>query len=174
MTTSPIEVRRIRVDEWFRLREIRLEALADAPGAFITTLSEAEAQPDTVWRERARSGAFGGNQTTMLAIDGERTVGMAIGVLRPSLSRDVAPIVSVFVSPPLRGRGVGEALVVAVERWAWEQGAVRTSLWVVDTNDAARRFYERIGYRATRDRQKITVPPVRWETCLVKDLTPSG
>lgn len=169
-----VEVRRIRTDEWLKLREIRLEALADTPEAFITTLAEAETYPDDVWKDRARSGALGGLQTTMIAVDGEHTVGMAIGLLRPAVTREVVPIVSVFVSPSVRRRGVGEGLVVGVERWARAQGAVRTSLWVVDTNDAARRFYEGIGYRATLDRQKITVAPVRWETRLVKELGPAG
>lgn len=58
-----------------------------------------------------------------------------------------------------------------VEGWARSKGVGLTSLWVVDGNDAARRFYEQLGYAATLDRQKISVPPVRWETRLVKDLS---
>jgi len=165
-----VEVRRIRSDEWGPLRAIRLEALADTPTAYITTLADAENFPDDLWRERAEKGAAGVDQATYLAFDGLAPVGMAVGLLRPDIRPDVVPIVSVYVSPSVRRSGVGDALMAGVEEWARTVGASSTSLWVVDGNDAARRFYESLGYRMTLDRQKIAQPPIRWETRLVKDL----
>lgn len=165
-----MEVRRIRSDEWGPLRAIRLEALADTPTAYITTLADAENFPDDLWRERAEKGAAGVDQATYLAFDGLAPVGMAVGLLRPDIRPHVVPIVSVYVSPSVRRSGVGDALMAGVEEWARTVGASSTSLWVVDGNDAARRFYESLGYRMTLDRQKIAQPPIRWETRLVKDL----
>jgi GNAT superfamily N-acetyltransferase len=168
MGDRAIEVRRVRAGEWRRLREVRLDALADSPGAFITTLAEARRFPDSLWRERATAGAHGDEQATMIAIEGTRTVGMAVGIDRSTVATGVVAIVSVFVSADVRHRGVGRSLMAAVEAWALGIGATTTSLWVVDGNDVARGFYESLGYTATLDRQRIDVPPVRWETRMVK------
>lgn len=170
MRSPRLEVRRIQPTEWKRLRSIRLEALADTPEAFITTLTEAEALPAASWRERARAGATGTAQATMIALDGDRTVGMAVGLLRGDTTKAVVSVVSVFVSRSVRRRGVGALLLRGVETWARDQGVSLTSLWVVDGNAEARSFYETVGYCSTLDRHKITVPPIRWETRFVKEL----
>ena len=158
----------MRAGEWRRLRDVRLDALADSPEAFITTLAEARSFPDSLWRDRATAGAYGDEQATMIAIEGTRTVGMAVGIDRSTVATGVVAIVSVFVSADVRHRGVGRSLMAAVEAWAEGIGATTTSLWVVDGNDVARGFYESLGYTATLDRQRIDVPPVRWETRMVK------
>jgi ribosomal protein S18 acetylase RimI-like enzyme len=46
-----------------------------------------------------------------------------------------------------RGRGVGQALMVAAEHDARSRGARRIVLDVLAANAGARRFYERLGYR---------------------------
>jgi GNAT superfamily N-acetyltransferase len=169
-----IEVRPIRSGEWEKLRYIRLEALTDSPDAFFTTRAEAETYPDSVWKDRAAMGALGGSQMTAIAIDGIVAVGMATGLLRADITPDVVPIVSVFVASSARRKGVGAAMLSVIEEWASGRGASQTSLWVVDSNDRARGFYESIGYRATTDRQKVPVPPDRYETRHVKTLIVAG
>jgi len=164
------EVRRIRSDEWTVLRDIRLEALADTPGAFSTTLEEAQAFPDTLWQDRASKGAVGGSQATMLAFEDDAAVGMAVGLLRPHISRHVAPIVSVYVSPGVRRRGVGEQLMDEVEAWAHRNGAITTSLWVAERNVTALMFYEGRGYEATTDRQEMSGTHAGCEIRMVKNV----
>ena len=46
-----------------------------------------------------------------------------------------------------RGRGVGAALPTAFEREGRSRGFTRATLLVRDTNDTARGFYERCGWR---------------------------
>lgn len=171
VTDGRPEVRQIRWHEWERLRSIRLEALNDTPDAYTETLPEAEAYPDSVWQVRATDGEVGNDQITMIAVDGHDTVGMAVGLLRPLMRSDVVPIVSVYVSGRARRSGIGFALMEGVEDWARSKDARGTSLWVVEDNTRAWRFYESLGYVATLDRQKIMVPPVRWETRMVKELS---
>ena len=166
-----IEVRRIAPGDERRLREIRIEALEDAPLAFITTAEEARAHPDDLWHRRVLAGSSGTDQATFLACAGEATVGMAIGLDRSDRAPGVVAVVSVFVSSSARRRGVGDALMSAVESWAMAIGATTTSLWVVDDNASARAFYENRGYRPTLDRQRITAPPQRWETRMYRTLT---
>jgi GNAT superfamily N-acetyltransferase len=169
-----IDVRRLRHDEWRHLRRIRLEALRDSPDAFFVPISEAESYPDLVWQDRASMAALGTSQVTAIAIEDATAVGMATGLLRADITPDVVPIVSVFVAQSARRRGVGAAMVSVVEEWAVGRGASQTSLWVVDTNAGAQRFYESIGYRATTDRQQVPVPPERYETRYTRTLTAAG
>jgi predicted GNAT family acetyltransferase len=53
----------------------------------------------------------------------------------------------VWVHPTLRGHGVGTAGMAAVVRGAQESIAPVVSLYVNDFNIAARRSYERVGFR---------------------------
>ena len=53
----------------------------------------------------------------------------------------------ISVAEEWRGRGVGQALMAAAERWARERGASRMVLDMSAENDGALRFYERLGYR---------------------------
>ena len=54
--------------------------------------------------------------------------------------------VSVRVSPPYEGLGVGRALCPEVERWAWQQGAVCLEAGVRDTLPASLAWAQRRGY----------------------------
>lgn len=167
---SSVVIRRVRTEDWRAIRALRLEMLLDSPLAFITTHAEAEALPDAVWIERC-SPTPDGTTATFAAFEGDDAVGMAVGVDRSRPGRRVVAVVSVYVSPALRRRGIAGRLMAEVEAWAADRGAGSTSLWVVDGNDGARRFYEERGYRPTLDRQRITAPPVRWERRMEKPLT---
>ena len=58
------------------------------------------------------------------------------------------PEINAFdVYPDWRDRGVGSALIAAAERMARERGDLGVVLGVEVSNDAARRLYERLGYR---------------------------
>ena len=48
-----MEARRAQAGDWKALRQLRLQALADAPDAFASTLEAEVAYPDEVWRQRA-------------------------------------------------------------------------------------------------------------------------
>jgi ribosomal protein S18 acetylase RimI-like enzyme len=56
-------------------------------------------------------------------------------------------VISMWVEPSARGRGIGRALLDAVVEWAKERDPSRAiRLSVTDGNDAARRLYERYGF----------------------------
>ena len=68
----------------------------------------------------------------------------------PALDDDLDPlrvwtIHNLHVSPELRGRNLGAALLDAATRAAAKAGAEAITLWVIEENAAARRFYERHG-----------------------------
>lgn len=57
---------------------------------------------------------------------------------------------NLYVVASHRGKGVGTALLEAAETQLVEDGADTVALEVMAGNDAARRFYERAGYRPHR------------------------
>jgi len=59
------------------------------------------------------------------------------------------------VDESARGQGVGELLMKAVTDLAHELGLNKISLNVVEANEGARRFYERLGYTTQRRGMEI-------------------
>jgi GNAT superfamily N-acetyltransferase len=113
------EIRRIRPQEGLQLRALRLSALRDAPMAFGSTFAREDAFPDSVWHERAASGASGTDRVTFIAEEGARWLGLATGLADDPANRGHAPmLVGMFVDRARRGTGVGGALIEAVATWA--------------------------------------------------------
>src|SRR3954449_1869374 len=130
-------VRRASADDWQRLRDLRLRALADSPDAFLTTLEEASVRTDDEWRAWSAS--------SVIFVDDAFT-GMAGGFVQED---GVPMLFGMWVAPERRGSGLAEALARAVVEWARALGAPRLVLWVAIGNAAAERFYERIGFVPT-------------------------
>ncbi len=132
-------IERLRPDDWQRFRRLRLSALRDAPDAFWTTYEQSLAQPESFWRDRLgtpRTAYF-----TTSADDG------LVGVGPDPSDETEAVIISMWVSPDARGQGVGERLARAAIDFARELGFPAVKLEVVDTNVAAIRLYERLGFK---------------------------
>jgi GNAT superfamily N-acetyltransferase len=155
-------VRATTLDDWQALREIRLQALRDAPDAFASTYAREIAFEPAEWHRRAtRDGSF-------LAFLPEVTpAGLAGGIEEEP---GVVELVSMFIRPRARGRGVGEALVDAVAAWARNRNAGSVHLWVTETNKHARRLYERCGFTITGERQPLPSNPALGELGMTRPL----
>lgn len=58
----------------------------------------------------------------------------------------IAWIKTIVVDEAHRSSGVGQALVAAVTDWAKQEGAVEIRLQVMEFNDNAQSFYQKLGY----------------------------
>lgn len=167
MTTTPVGIRRLRAEDWRAARAVRLRALADAPGAFASTLGREEAFDEAEWRSRVSANAW------FLAgtVDdgGDHAVGLACGIPEPG-DPGGRHLVGMWVEPGRRGTGVADRLVAAVTEWAREDGARRLALWVVDGNPRARRCYERLGFTPTGERQPLPGDPSVMESRMIRTL----
>jgi ribosomal protein S18 acetylase RimI-like enzyme len=156
-----IEIRRIRSDEGEQLREVRLRALQDAPGAFSSTFDESRQRPAREWADRARTQSSSHHEATFVAEmpgNGYRFLGLARGAHLDGRPGSVE-LTSMWVDPGCRGAGLGDGLVQAVVDWARAGGARQVELWVVEDNDPAMALYRRGGFVTTSDRQPFPNRP---------------
>lgn len=129
------------MEDWRRYRDIRLRALKESPTAFGSTY-EVEAQfADQQWRDRLR------RRTQFVANSGDHAIG-TVGA-RVTDTPGTAELISMWVAPAWRGRGIGARLVEEVVGWAAAQALSEVHLWVADGNAAAERLYARRGFRRT-------------------------
>lgn len=141
-----IELRVLTPDDWRAWRELRLAALAEAPYAFGSRLSDWQGDGDREERWRGRL-SIPGSRNIIAVLDG-RPAGMVSGV--PAEDDDgAAELISMWVSPAARGRGIGDRLVRAVEDWARQAGAGVLRLAVSDGNENAMALYRRRGFADT-------------------------
>ena len=106
----------------------------------------------TVERRIAQWTAFLGrgadDEALLVAEHDDAIVGMA--TLGPSRDDGVASAVgevrAIYVTPDHWGHGHGRDLMRASMSWLASTGFTEATLWVLDTNDLARRFYEAAGW----------------------------
>lgn len=143
-----------------------MRALRGAPEAFGTTAADAEELTPAQWRQRFRV------RVSFIAVDGQSTVGLACGV--PGDAPGEAELISMWVEPDWRRRGIGGRLVDAVIGWAAERGYDSLRLWVAEGNVAAERFYASLGFRRTGAVQPMGGTSPRLEFAMRRDLATTG
>jgi GNAT superfamily N-acetyltransferase len=82
---------------------------------------------------------------------GDPAVGVALLTLRPNVwfEGPVGLLDELYVAPEARGRGIGSALLAAVESITHERGGRLVEIAVDGADTDTRRFYERHGYTDT-------------------------
>ncbi|MFF0579595.1 GNAT family N-acetyltransferase [Streptosporangium saharense] len=161
-----VELRVLGSDDWPLWRELRLAALAEAPAAFGSKLADWQGEGDREDRWRGRL-EIPGSYNVVALLDGE-PVGMASGL--PMGGGDAVELISMWVSPRARGRGVGDGLILEIERWALRQGAEVLRLCVMPDNDAAAALYGRHGFRDTGEPGDLLEDGVGREVVMAKAL----
>jgi GNAT superfamily N-acetyltransferase len=149
---AEISIQRAGQEEWAVLRDLRLRALSDSPSAFASTYERERMLRDDEWRERlTRKG-----RVSLIAFLDDQPVGIAGGFVTDA---GYAEVVSMWVGPDARGKGVGDALVAEVLRWAREQNVSEARLWVTRGNDVAERLYLRHGFEHNGEVQPLPSNP---------------
>ena len=112
----------------------------ELPAKFLATQDLAERT--AVWRDQIDHGVM-----ILLAGDGVELSGFAAcGPARHAgTETGLWEIYNLHVAPALHGQGIGSALFAAAAALGRDRGATILVLWVVETNAAARGFYERQG-----------------------------
>jgi GNAT superfamily N-acetyltransferase len=148
---TPADVRavtRLQVDSW------RAAYAGIIPAGYLAAMSAAEREQ----RHLARVTDPEPRAAYLLAERDERVVGMAnVG---PARDDDLDPsatgeIRAMYADPAAWSTGVGAALMRAALDHLGAGGFTAVTLWVLEDNERARRFYERWGFRADGGRQIV-------------------
>jgi RimJ/RimL family protein N-acetyltransferase len=141
MTSSSIEIRRLKAADAALYRDLRLEALRSNPEAFASAFETESVRPVEWFAERLDSGAM-----VLGAFSGSELVGI-LGVLiwdGPKL-RHKATLVGMYVRAAVRRAGVGRRLVEAALDLA-AQSVELVQLSVTAGNEPAHRLYLSMGF----------------------------
>jgi ribosomal protein S18 acetylase RimI-like enzyme len=160
-----VRIRRLEPGETTQLRELRLRALREDPGAFAETYESARALPPEQWAEWAAQE----RGVILVAIDEDRWVGMVVCRLRDELP-DGAWLSALWVDPAARGTGLGTHLIDAVADWARERGRQTLDLSVTTNNTAAAALYAAAGFVETGRVRPLPADPSRTEVFLARPL----
>ncbi len=127
-------------DDWRQWRELRFEALREAPYAYGSTLADWQGEYDTEvrWRRRLSDVPF----NVMARFDGKPA-----GIVSATAPADASvELISLWVAPFARGRGVGDILVNTALQWCRSLDVREVRLAVVPTNANAIALYRRHGF----------------------------
>ena len=161
-----MRVRRADVGEELLLRDLRLQALAEAPEAFGSTYDRELARTPADWQRWLSS------RITLILEDAGKACGLVTGMHDPDDS-SIVYLMSMWVHPASRGSGAGDALVTELLTWARSAGARVVRLDVIRTNTRARRLYERHGFRLT-GRETVRQRDGQIELQMERDLGPEA
>jgi RimJ/RimL family protein N-acetyltransferase len=141
-----IAVRRLGPDDLEANRAIRLEALAEFPGNYFTSLAEAQARSEADWLEMLT----GSKMAIFGLYDGDALAGLtAIYIADEDPSGKTAGFAMSYIRPAWRGRGHAAALHQARLDWARANGMTRVLVSHRASHTASRQAIERSGFTRT-------------------------
>lgn len=147
--TPVIRVRPATVDDARAIAEIHVNSWRAAyrglvPDDVLARLSVE--RRETMWRTAA-----GSPDSAVLVADRD---GVVVGFAQVGATNDLeadptttGEVIAIYVDPRLYAQGVGRLLMNGAVEELGRRGFVRATLWVFTSNDRARRFYERMGWR---------------------------
>jgi RimJ/RimL family protein N-acetyltransferase len=156
-----VTVYEVPEQDWRIWRDLRLEALVDAPDAFGETLAQAQARDEENWRSWWSDPDAVGPRFIAL-VDGVPAAMCAIAF--PEDLGGEPLLIAMWSSPKVRGRGAARAMLDACGEYCVRTDRPRLLLGVVEDNVPARTLYERYGFTATggsdplrRDPSKVLI-----------------
>jgi GNAT superfamily N-acetyltransferase len=166
-----IEIILRQESDWERLRDLRLEMLADTPKAYVETLETALTLDEEEWRFRARRSNQPGS-VGVVAVD--RQLDLFVGTMSAFTDSVTGRtwVVAVYVAPGYRGHASDAAglMLDRVEAWAAAEGHSELLLHVHEDNPRAIAFYVKRGYEFTGNELPYELDPTERELEMTRAL----
>ena len=147
--TGPVILRATAADH-AALRGVRLRALQDVPSAFGSTYDQESRMTAEEWQAKTRQWTDPHCNATWMAWHDQQTVGLVAGV-QDTEDATRAWLVSMWVDPAFRRRGIARDLIQEVLGWSAGRGRSAVHLHVTSNNPVARELYLRMGFVTTGD-----------------------
>jgi GNAT superfamily N-acetyltransferase len=141
-------IRRATVDDARAIAEV---SVASWLGAYRGLMPDDALDGADVDQREERNRIFlAGGADALVAEDDEGVYGFAsFGRSRdPDAGDEVGELYAIYLRPERWGRGLGRELHDAAVEALRAAGFAEATLWVLDSNERARRFYERAGWQA--------------------------
>jgi RimJ/RimL family protein N-acetyltransferase len=141
-----IVIREANIADAINFRELRLEALLDAPIAFSADYQKNFNHPSKYWEDLLSPHP---DESTMFLGEYEGKLIAMTGVTRGSSpkTRHTAWIWGVYVTPEWRGLHIAKEVIQSCIQWAKARNVVIVKLGVAAVNQPAIRCYERCGFK---------------------------
>ena len=147
MSIDNLTVRRAEPEDAAPIAEVHVSAWRAAyegllPETFLASLSVEERERG--WRQTLRYP----ERTVFVAEREDEVVGFAsFGKCRDADKGDsVAELMTIYALPDVWGQGVGRALWQTVREAMLSENYLEATLWVLEGNDRALRFYQAVGF----------------------------
>ena len=161
-----MNIRRVKSEDGQLLREIAIRMYSDSPDSFSETLEEAKQRTAEEWDSRAKWLAESPDVIGLVAYDDNWPCGFVMGLTGSFINgsmdwelRDSVTIAKTWVDPKARRKGIGKALTDTVKDWACEKGVKQLELQVTENNEAAKSFYQHLGFTDTGRREPLVSNP---------------
>ena len=153
---SAITINQLNPDEWQKYKDIRLEALKINPTAFANTYEDVLTHSDEKWKEQLEQSQKKDGLIILFAMDGDRVVGMnAFHWANKPVTKHIAQIFGVFISPDYRGKGIGKLLMDGIISEIKKNSQfIKITLGVNAENTSALKLYESLGLKVVGKHEK--------------------
>ncbi len=94
-----------------------------------------------------------------VALSDSTVVGfVALIPCRDASAGNAGELDAIYILESFAGQGIGGRFVAIADEWMRDNGFDRSILWVLPSNEPARRFYERYGWRADGAAKELNTP----------------
>ena len=146
-----IEIIKLPVSEWQTYKTLRLRALKEETKAFSTRYEEQAKHTDEQWQNRLATGEY-----MLFAKLNDQLVGMMVGYIpNPEKDKQSANIVSVYVTPEARGKGISKRLMEELLKHLKAGGITKVKLTVNKDQLAAVNLYQNFGFQITGKEESV-------------------
>jgi ribosomal protein S18 acetylase RimI-like enzyme len=159
-----LRVRQLEDREWPVLRDMRLRARGESADSFLTSYDAEAAFSDEQWQAEFSRGSW------FLASLGIESIGIVGATSFHDIPADDRYLENLWVAEERRRDGVATILVSKVMQRLATDGVHTIWLWILDGNDKAWKFYEKLGFDGHGDPVALQAYPGRSEQRMKFDL----
>lgn len=162
--STEITVTELSSDDWNRLRDLRLAALADSPAILAGKLDEEQNFTEEQWRETFKKLSY-----VVATIDGKDVAMINIENLVGDFGA-TCWLGGLWSNPKYRGSGAVRAIFNYMDSVASKRGWMVQGLGVMESNTSAISVFEKYGFTKRGDRVESRGKPGNYYFRMIKSL----